>query len=80
VVLKGFQCPVTYIYGSVIDDAWAVPSRRYLKKSSTESHRDLNFKENAPECAPGGYASETMAECIARLEETACPELVEEAS
>jgi hypothetical protein len=32
----------------VEDEAWAIPTRRYLKKSSTEPRRDLNFEGLRP--------------------------------
>jgi hypothetical protein len=38
------------------NEAWAVPSRRYLKKSSTESRSDLNFGGERPGVRPRGYA------------------------
>jgi hypothetical protein len=53
-------CPVPYFPGSVKnpdqrsalfhvkDEASAVPLRRYLKKSSTEFRRDLNFEDLRP--------------------------------
>ena len=53
------------------DEVWAVPSRRYLRKNSTESRSDLSFEGVCPGVNPGGNASEPIAECIARLEETA---------
>jgi hypothetical protein len=44
------------------DEVWAVPSRRYLRKNSTESHCDLSFE---------GLRPEPMVECIARWKEKA---------
>jgi hypothetical protein len=59
----------------VKDEVWTVSSRRYLKKSTTESRRDQNFEGLRPGgYAPGyapGYVPELMAECIVRLERTA---------
>ncbi len=63
---------VSHIFVDLVkDEAWAVPLRRYLKKSSTESHGDQNFKGTGPGVHPGGYASGLIAECIACLERTA---------
>ncbi len=46
---------VYYIFADQVkDETWAVPSRRYLKKSSTESRSDLNFEGRCPVVAPGG--------------------------
>jgi hypothetical protein len=59
------------------------PQDDISKKSSTEFRSDLNFEGLRLGDRPGvppWYASEPMAECIARLERTACPEPVEAAS
>jgi len=55
------------------------PQDDISKKSSTEFRSDLNFEGLRPGVPPW-YASEPMAESIARLERTACPEPVEAAS
>ncbi len=44
-----------------------MPQDDISQKDSTESRSDLSFEGERP----GGYAPERMAECIARLEETA---------
>jgi hypothetical protein len=65
IMMADSDCPdwhATIMPQESIDEAWAVPLRRYLKKSSTESHCDQNFE---------GLRPELMAECTARLERTA---------
>ena len=47
------------------------PQDDISERNSTESRSDLSFE---------GLRPEPMAECIVRLEETVCPELVEAAS
>jgi len=41
----------------VRNEAWAVPSRGYLKKSSTESRSDLSFEGLRPRTYGGMYNS-----------------------
>jgi hypothetical protein len=43
------------------------PQNDISERNSTKSRSDLNFEG----VCPGGYATEPMAECIARLEEMA---------
>jgi hypothetical protein len=47
------------------------PQNDISERNSTESRSDLSFEGVCPGVNPGGNASEPIAECIARLEETA---------
>ncbi len=47
------------------------PQDDISERNSAESRIDLSFEGVCSEVHPGGYATEPMAECIARLEDTA---------
>ena len=50
--------PMNHIFtDQVKDKAWAIPTRRYLKKSSTEFRRDLNFEGLRPRTYGRMYSS-----------------------
>jgi hypothetical protein len=54
-VEESYSIPMNHLFtDQVKDEGWAIPARRYLKKSSTESHCDLNFEGESPGVAPGG--------------------------